>query len=227
MAVASRPLGLCEWDLTVVVSRALQWCLVSCVDCFKCPLSTYGYSSHVGGQRNKQKKDWNKAASNIHYLYCLLPVESPLQNTLTLASAQAAGVRVVFVFCLSTLPPVCCLTERYDECCRRVELVAVSTPLVSHPSNPFHFTLPLLFLVTPLFCCLSFFQPTSLLLIALFPFFLFFYLISIPLSPNCWVSQHKGPSLPCSVYVCITGSWLVDVKRRMARQISSLVAIPS
>lgn len=120
--------------------------------------------------------------------------KAPLQNTLTLASAQAAGVRVVFVFCLSTLPPVCCLTERYDECCRRVELVAVSTPLVSHPSNPsiFHFTLPLLFfLVTPLFCCLSFFQPTSLLLrgflIALFPFFsfFFFYLISIPLSPNC------------------------------------------
>lgn len=55
----------------------------------------------------------------------------------------------------STLHP---LVERFDECCRRVELKAVFTPLLYHPSPSlsFHFTLQLPFcLVTPLFPCLS------------------------------------------------------------------------
>lgn len=91
-----------------------------------------------------------------------------------------------------------------------MELTAVSTPLLSHPSPlsifSFHSPAPLL-LLSHTSLPLSFFQPTSLLLcgflVSLSLSFFFFYLISIPLSPHCWVPQHKGPSVSRSVHVCI------------------------
>ena len=75
-------------------------------------------------------------------------------------------MRVVLLFCLSTLPPVCCLSEIYDECSRLAVLAAVSTPILLHPSaSPFfsfHSPTPLLLSHTSL---LSNVQPTSRLLL--------------------------------------------------------------
>lgn len=76
--------------------------------------------------------------------------------------------------------------------------------LLSHPSPllSFHFTLPLLFfLVTPLLLCLSL-SPLFCSSVA-FSSLSLFDLISIPPSPACSVSQHRGPSLSCSMRVCM------------------------
>lgn len=149
--------------------------------------------------RRTEEYDRNTAGTH-HSSYNLSPVESPLQNTLALTSTRGCWYESCFAFCLSAPPPAPCLTERHDECSRRVELAAVSTPLLSHPSPSlsFHFTLPLLFfLVTPLFLCVSLsplicgFVPfsssyplsVSLSLSLFLSVYPFFDLISIPLSP--------------------------------------------
>lgn len=109
------------------------------------------------------------------------------------------------VFCLSTLPPACCLTERYDEYCRRVELAAVSTPLLSHPSLPslfsFHSPTPLLLSHTSL--PLSFHdsapQRHSHLFLSLFLFLTSFLFLSHP-TAECHRIRGRA-SLLC-VWMC-------------------------
>lgn len=119
---------------------------------------------------------------------------------------QQEACRFVSCFCvLSTLPPACFLTERFDECCRRVELAAVFTPLPSITTSIFSFHSPAPLLLSHTSLPLSFFEPTNLLLCGFLSSSLtfFFNLISILPSPNNSVSQHKGPSHCCSMRVCM------------------------
>lgn len=115
--------------------------------------------------------------SQYHSSSNLSLVESPFHNTSTLTSTR--GCWLFLLFCLSPLPPACCLNEIYDECSRRVVLAAVSTLFLCHPSArsvfPFHSpSLLLLSHTSPLPSCV---QPTCLLLsgFLLSLFFLVFF----------------------------------------------------
>lgn len=89
--------------------------------------STNGQLSHVGGQTGKLTGGGKKQP--VFYFSANLSLVEK-QNIIFDINKR---LLVVLLLCLSTLPPVC-LSEKYDECSRQVELAAALAPILSHPS---------------------------------------------------------------------------------------------